>query len=90
MLVAQGGAKWYHQRSLESLTLSAGYNQVIDQPTHVINHSMSFNDLIFCTNQSVVSNHGLDVSIFDKCHHNIIYGKVDIRVLFPSSYVQEI
>ena len=51
---------------------------------------MSFIDLIFCTNQSVISNHGVDVSIFDKCHHNIIYGKVDIRVFFPSSYVQEI
>ena len=51
---------------------------------------MSFIDLIFCTNQSVISNHGLDVSIFDKSHHNIIYGKVDIRVLFPSSYVQEV
>ena len=51
---------------------------------------MSFIDLIFCTNQSVISNHGVDVSIFDKCHHNIIYGKVDIRVPFPSSYVQEV
>ena len=51
---------------------------------------MSFIDLIFCTNQSVISNHGVDVSIFDKCHHNIIYGKVDIRIRFPSSYVQEV
>ena len=35
-------------------------------------------DLIFCTNQSVISNHGVDVSIFDKCHYNIIYVKINI------------
>ena len=71
-------------QELDSLTLSAGYNQIIDKPTHVINTSMSCIDLIFCTNQSVISNHGVDVSIFDKCHHNIIYGKVNIRVPYYS------
>ena len=40
---------------------------------------MSCIDLIFCTNQSVISNHVVDVSIFDKCHHNIIYGNMNIR-----------
>ena len=25
-----------------------------------------------------------------KCHHNIIYGKINIRVLLPPTYVQEI
>ena len=40
---------------LDSLTLSAGYNQITDKPTHVINTSMSSIGLIFCTNQSVIS-----------------------------------
>ena len=74
-------------QELDLLTLSAGYNQIIDKPTHVINTSMSCIDLIFCTNQSVISNHGVDVSIFDKCHHNIIYGKINIRVPLPPAYV---
>ena len=76
-------------QELDSLTLSAGYNQIIDKPTHVINTSMSCIDLIFCTNQSVISNHGVDVSIFDKCHHNIIYGKINIRVPLPPAYVRK-
>ena len=46
---------------------------------------MSCIDLIFCTNQSVISNHGVDVSIFDKGHHNIIYSKINIRV--PASSI---
>ena len=48
-----------------------------------VNTSISCIDLIFCTNQSVISNHGVDVSIFDKCHHNFIYGKINIRVPLP-------
>ena len=77
-------------QELDSLTLSAGYNQIIDKPTHVINTSMSCIDLGFCTNQSAISNHGVDVSIFDKCHHNIIYGKINIRVPLPPTYVREV
>ena len=41
---------------------------------------MSRIDLIFGTNQSVISNHGVGVSIFDKCRHNIIHGKINIDV----------
>ena len=59
-------------QELDSLTLSAGYNQIIDKPTHIINKSMSCIDLIFYANQYLISNHGFDVSIFGKCHHKII------------------
>ena len=41
---------------------------------------MSLIDLIFCTNENFISKHGVNVSIFDKCHHDIIYGKINIRV----------
>ena len=45
---------------------------------------MSCIDLIFCTNQNVISNYGLDVSMFKKCHHDIIHGKIDICDLYMS------
>ena len=51
---------------------------------------MSCIDLILCTIQSVISNHGVDVSFVDKCHHIIIYNKINIRVPFPSKYVREV
>ena len=56
---------------IDTLTSSAGYAQIIDKPTHILNNSMSCIDLIFCTNKNLISNHGVDVSIFHKCHHNI-------------------
>ena len=51
---------------------------------------MSCIDLIFCTNTNVISKHGVDVSIFEKCHHNIIFGKTDIHVPLPPAYIREV
>ena len=58
------------EQEIDSRISSAGYKQIIDKPTHVTNKSMSCIDLIFCTNQNVVSNYGTDASVFKKCHHN--------------------
>ena len=77
-------------QELDSLTSSAGYSQIIDKPTHIVNNSMSCIDLIFYTNTNAISKHGVDVSIFEKCHHNVIFGKIDIRVPLPPAYVREV
>ena len=75
---------------LESLTSSAGYTQIINKPTHAVYSSMSSIDLIFYTNLNLISKYGVDVTIFDKCHHDIIYGKINIRVPLPPTYVREV
>ena len=51
---------------------------------------MSCIDLLFCTNQNTISNYGVDVLIFNKCHHNIIFGKVNIRVQLPPAYIRKV
>ena len=93
MLDAHGGGKMTLQTQQDkklTLTSLAGYKQIIDKPTHVINNSMSCIDLIFCANQNVISNYSVDVSIFKKCHHNIIHGKIDICVPLSPVYVREV
>ena len=56
----------FQGQEFHSFTLSAGYNQNIDKYLDVMSNSMSCVDLIFYTNQSVVSNLRVDVSVFDK------------------------
>ena len=51
---------------------------------------MSCIDFIFCTNQNVISKYGVDASIFEKCHHNIIYGKIDIHLTLPQKNIREV
>ena len=64
----------------DSPTSSGRYAQIIDKPSYVVNNSMSCIDLMFCTNKNITSNHGVDATIFKKCCHNMIYGKINIRV----------
>ena len=65
------------------LTWSEGYTQIIGKPTDVISKSKSCIDLMLCTNQNVISKDGVDASLFEKYHHNIIYGKVNTCVPLP-------
>ena len=51
---------------------------------------MSCIDLIFCRSKNIISNHGVDVTIFEKCHHNIFYGKISIQVSLPPVYSREV
>ena len=77
-------------KEIDFLTSSAGYTQISDKHTYVINKSNSCIDLIFCTNQNVISKYGVDASLFDKCHHIVIYSKINIRVHFPPVFIRVI
>ena len=77
-------------RKTNSLTSSAGYKQSINKPTHIVNNSFSCIDLIYCNNQNLFSNCGVGLSIFEKCHHNIIFGKNNIHMPHPPSYVRDV
>ena len=70
-------------QEINFVTSSAGYPQILGRPRHVINNSMTCIDLIFLTNEKVVSKYGVDASIFDKYYYNIICGKIDICVPLP-------
>ena len=59
------------------------------KPNHIASNSFPCIDLIFCNNQNLILKHGVDLSIFEKCHRNIIFGKINIHTPLPSSYVPE-
>ena len=46
--------------------------------------------ILFCINQNTISYYGVDVSIFDKCHHDIIFDRINIRVPLPPAYVRDV
>ena len=77
MLVAQdGGRMILLTQQVNKSTLphyQLDIKKIFDKPSHVANNSMSCIDLFFCANQNTILNYGVDVSIFDKCHHDIIF-----------------
>ena len=62
----------------------------MDQPVHITNTSSSCIDLIFTANSCFVKDSAVELSLFDKCHHNIIFGKVNLKIPLPSPYTREV
>ena len=71
-------------REIKSITSVCGYNQLINKPIHVTKESSSCIDLIFATYPNLIRETGVELSIFEKCHHNLIYGIIGFRV--PQKY----
>ena len=63
---------------------------MINKPTHFIHESLSCIDLIFSSNTSFVKNCRSELSIYEKCHHNIIYGTLNFDIPLPPPYYRNV
>ena len=64
---------------------------MINKPMHFINESSFCIDLIFFSNSSFVKNCGSELSIYEKCNCNIIYGTLNFDCPSPPpSYYRDI
>ena len=82
-------SKWYSfdtsdniGKELDTITSTVGYSQIIDKPTHFTNNSSSCIDLIFTSNPSILVDSGTEKFLSNICHHDIIYGKINLESLF--------
>ena len=66
------------------------YNEIIDKPTHYINESSLCIDLVFSSNVNLTKNCRVEQSLYETCHHNIIYGTLNFNYLFSPPYFREI
>ena len=75
-------------KELDTLTSTAGYTQLIDKPTHFFSGGCSCIDLIFCNKPELISEYGIDHSLFQTCHHNLIFGKINAKIPVPQLIVE--
>ena len=78
------------EREISFLNSSVGYSHLIDQLTHITKASSSCIDLIFTSNPSFISASGEELLLYEKCHHNLIYGKISFNAPFPIRYILEV
>ena len=71
---------------LNNIATTSGYNQMIDKPTHYINESSSCTHLIFSSNVTLTKNCGVEQSLSEACHHNIIYRTLYFNIPLPPLY----
>ena len=76
---------------LHNMTTLLGYSQLINEPTNFEpNKSPSCIDLIFAIQPNLVLESGISPSLYNKCHHQMVYAKVSLKVFSPPSYKREI
>ena len=63
---------------------------MINKPRHFINESSSCIDLIFSSNTSFLKICESELSIYEKCHHNIIYGTLNFDIPLPSTCYRDV
>ena len=55
----------------DKFTTTLCYIQMIGQPTHILNDKLPCIDLLFITSCKLLSDVGVEQTVYDKCHHNI-------------------
>ena len=68
------------------LTSQFGLSQIIKEPTHILDNSRSCIDLIFTSQPNMVIDSGVHASLHSNCHHQIIYAKFDLKIIYPPPY----
>ena len=69
--------------SIEPLTSYHGFEQVIDEPNHIPLNSASCIDLTFADKSNLIVQSGVFPSLYVKCHHQIIFSKLNLNVAHP-------
>ena len=59
-------------QEINSLTSACGYSQLINKPTRITKESSSCIDLIFAASRNLIRKTGVELSIFEKCHQNLV------------------
>ena len=64
--------------------------QLIAEPTHVLENSSSCIDLMFTNQPNLIMDTGVHPSLHSKCHHQVIYVKLNLQIEYPPPYTREI
>ena len=76
---------------LNTLTSCSGYTQLIWEPTNFEPNKLpSCIDLIFTNQPNLVLKSGVHSSLFNTCHHQITFARIDFQVHLPPPYKREV
>ena len=74
----------------ERQSVQLGLHQIIKEPTHISNTSSSCTDLIFMSQPNLIADSGVHSSLHPNCHHQIVFTKLTLHILYPPPYLGEI
>ena len=76
----------YECSNVDAVTSQFDLQQLIKEPTHILKNSSSCIDLIFTSHPSLVMESGIHSSLRSNFHHQITYGKFNLKIHYPPPY----
>ena len=80
----------YESSRIEGITSQYGLQQLINEPTHHTRNLSSCINLIFALQPNLVMESGVQSSLHENCHHEIIHAKFNHKICYPPPYEPEI
>ena len=71
---------------IDMATSQFSLSQVIKEPKHILSNSASWIDLIFTSEPNLVMHSGVYPSLHPNCHHQIVFAKFNLTILYPPPY----
>ena len=68
---------------LDISTSQQELTQPLKEPTHISNNYRSCINLIFTSQSNLVADFGLHPTLHENSHHQIIFGKFDLKIFYP-------
>ena len=78
----------YERNEIE--TAQFGLPQIIKEPTHISNTSSSCIGLIFTSQPNLITGSSVHPSLHPNCHHQIVFAKFILHIVYPPPYLREI
>ena len=75
---------------LENITLQFGLQQIIKEPTHILDNSSSCIDFIFTSQPDLITESGVYPSLHPNCHHQFVYAKFNLQIYYPPQYYRDV
>ena len=85
-----GDAEQPEGTALEELIEVPNLHELIEEPTNIREGSMSCIDLIIIDQPNLFADYGVNPSLDEHCHHQIVYGKINIPIPSPPPYKRTI
>ena len=71
---------------LDSLVSNHGFHQLISEQTYILQNLLSYTDLIFTDQPSLVADSGVHPTLHENCHHYLTYSTLTLKIQYPPPY----
>ena len=77
-------------RKIKTVTSQNGLHQEINELTHILDNSSSCIDSSFNSQPNLLVESSVHSSLHPNCHHQIILAKLNLDIVYPTTYEREI